>query len=57
MSLTSPQRACVFVGVLLLTLATIGVYTEPPGRPAAVAFIGLCWLLASRLLWSDRTTR
>ena len=55
--LTVFQRVCVVIGFLLLAIATAGVLDGDMGQAAAVAFIGLCWLIASRLTYRRPTDR
>ncbi len=51
--LTSVQRVCVVIGFLCLCAALAGVAFDEPVNAAAVAFIGVAWLFASRLTYRD----
>lgn len=48
------QRVAVVLGFLCLGIALVGLLdTERPERAAAIAFVGLCWLIGSRLTYRD----
>ncbi len=53
-TLSTFQRVCVFIGFLLLCIAIAGLALDgEPLEAACVAFIGLCWLIGSRLSYRD----
>jgi hypothetical protein len=51
--LTAFQRVCIFLGFLCLFIALAGVAANRPANAAATAFIGLSFLVGSRLTYRD----